>query len=274
MQIAPQRTHRFFRWTDYKAQIAANKLNIQYSEHDGLYKIWGYNGADAMLSEIYLGDVPYAVVAAGYSQVQNDLDKTDFETNFMPSSNKKLENDVITVFERDDKDLKLAKGRASVNPATNKATISVCVAGTPGSGDGRWILGGYAFVDTYHADDYAICYVEDTDRMIAWQIALAMNPGATAPLDDADVIAMGDYPMYPIVKCYYDEELDVPQQGWWTWPVVMGNSIPPQGECEVEPIGGYGFLPAGFYLVIEFFRTISTGDVKVCYYWGKSSVQS
>jgi len=40
---------------------------------------------------IWTGAVPAGVIAGGYSQAQNDADKTDFETNFKPYANRSID---------------------------------------------------------------------------------------------------------------------------------------------------------------------------------------
>jgi len=181
---------------------------------------------------------------------------------------------VVTQYEYNDKDLKLAKGTADVDE-TGKAVISVKVPGTFGSSDGRYVAGGYAICEDYNKDDYVTVRILDNDRAIAMALALSQDPNATEPLSDAAVQGLGDipgfgaFPLYPVVKSYTDDELDPANQGWYFWPLIVNGST--AGECEVEPIGGYGFLPAGMYIVITYQRPngVTTGSCKVNFYWGK-----
>lgn len=184
-------------------------------------------------------------------------------------------NIVTTQFELNNKDLKLARGTATVDE-TQKAIVSIKVPGTFGETDGRYVAGGYAITEDYQKNDYATVRVEDTDRLIAWAVAQSQNPDASEPVSDEIIKGMGIIPFigesltnYPIVKSYTDDDLSPINQGWYFWPLAQGNGLPPVGECEIEPIGGYGFLPSGLYLVITYNRTINTGSVNVNIWWGK-----
>lgn len=85
--LSPQFTYRESRWAQFKAIKASKSLNIQYEDQDTKYLIWGYDGPEVHCCLIYKGTVPVEVIAAGYSEVQNGLDLTDFETNYMPTAN-------------------------------------------------------------------------------------------------------------------------------------------------------------------------------------------
>lgn len=181
---------------------------------------------------------------------------------------------VTTQYEMNDKDLKLARATGQVDSGTKKAIVSAQVPGTFGSGAGRYVAGGYAISEDYDKDDYVTVRIEDTDRLIA-QAVQAAESLSSLPTD-AQVQAMGDipgigaFPTYPIVKSYTDDEMPAANQGWYFWANAVGNSEPANGECEVEPIGGYGFLPAGFYIVMEYTRaTKTTGSLRVNFYWGR-----
>ncbi len=250
-------------WTEFKnIIITPNTVGFQFVEQSDRYELYAASGV-LVWNLTLLKD--------------SGDDQTDFETNHKGNANKPLAPVMTTQFEKDDKDLKLARAKADVIAETHKATISLLIPGTYGSGDGRHIAGGWAFSDDYNKDDYATVRIYDTDRKIAMDLALAEDPEAVAPLSDGAVIALGEipgvgtFPAYPIVKSYTDDDLASENQGWFFWPLAMGNDIPPMGECEVEPIGGYGFLPSGFYLVLEYVRPddVTTGTVRVDFYWGK-----
>lgn len=181
---------------------------------------------------------------------------------------------VTTQYELNDKDLKLAKAMGTIDPATKKADIALQVPGGFGSGNGRYVAGGYAISEDYDRDDYVTVRIEDRDRYIA-QTIKAMASLSAVPTD-AEVIAMGTipgvgaFPNYPVVKSYTDDDVPEANRGWYFWSNALGNSQAPNGECEVEPIGGYGFLPAGFYIVMTYVRaTKTTGSMRVNFYWGK-----
>jgi hypothetical protein len=182
---------------------------------------------------------------------------------------------VVTQYELNDKDLKLARGKIVLNNS-NIGTSYVVVPGTIGSSDGRYVAGGYAISEDYNKDDAVLVYIEDKDRIIAMGIALSMNPNATTPVSDATVQGAGvipgygAFPNYPTLKSYTDDEQPTDNQGWYFWPLANGTSSA-AGECEVEPIGGYGFIPAGFYIKLIYLRPVgvNTGSCRVNYYWGK-----
>lgn len=191
-----------------------------------------------------------------------------------PLSVRLEDNSVVTTqFELNNKDLKLAKAVGILDGNTNLVEMAVRIPGEFGDGGGRYVAGGYAISNDYNVDDYVTVHVEDKDRCIAMAIALSMDPEATEPVSDETVRNMGEipeigkFPMYPIVKSYTDDELPPENQGWFFWPIA--GSL--HGECEVEPIGGYGFIPSGFYLLLKYIRPeeVKTGECRINIYWGK-----
>src|SRR5690242_1967618 len=59
--------------------------------------------------------------------------------------------EVVTQYEKNDKDLKLAKLKGVVGE-DGSATVELKVPGVFGSGDGRFVAGGYGITDDYNAD--------------------------------------------------------------------------------------------------------------------------
>lgn len=89
--VAPNITHRSYRWVDWKVIVAAKGIVRWQHDDDGvMYTIWGYDGPEAHTCQIWKSVVPDTVVSI-YSQAQNDADKADFEANYMPMSNQSLE---------------------------------------------------------------------------------------------------------------------------------------------------------------------------------------
>lgn len=88
--IAPQFTVRNYTWTNWKTIQSLKGLIHQYDDDGQSYTIWGYDGPEVHVCTIWIGIVPNGVINGGYSQSQNNSDKTDFETNFKPFSNKTL----------------------------------------------------------------------------------------------------------------------------------------------------------------------------------------
>ncbi len=86
-----------------------------------------------------------------------------------------------------------------------------------------------------------------------------------------DAWTMGDkvtkvqvtHPDYGVVKTYHDSDAPEANQGWLMYP-AHNNS----GEIEIDPIGGYGFIPEGFVLEIHVNCATAT-KVAADYWWGK-----
>src|SRR5437867_4346028 len=78
-----------YSWTDWKSVTSAKTLAVQYYQDDVKYVVYGYDGPEVHNCIIWLNDVPHAI-AETYSQDQNDADKSDFETNYKTSANKKI----------------------------------------------------------------------------------------------------------------------------------------------------------------------------------------
>ena len=165
----------------------------------------------------------------------------DFETNIKPYANIPDFNPTVTTqFEKRDKTLKLATASASVGE-DGIATIFIKIPGTPGTSDGRWLSSGTAFFDTQHIGD-KIMMVKFTDE----DNILGEGTGTT-------------------VGSYTDEDLLPENEGWY---------IPPCGYLKAEPIGGYGFAPAGFYIKVVGKKGsgITTGTLYVNLEWAKQDI--
>lgn len=77
-------------WTEIKALILSKVLPMQYAQSPGTYTIFAIDGCIVYTCTIWSGTVPDSVIAGGYSQAQNDNDKSNFETNYKPYANKPL----------------------------------------------------------------------------------------------------------------------------------------------------------------------------------------
>jgi hypothetical protein len=87
-------------WAAFKVVQQRKKQPIQYDDDGTVYSICFFDGAVlAYACTIWKGEVPWAIVSAGYTQAQNDVDKTDFETIYKPTSNQRT--DYLTVTYRD-----------------------------------------------------------------------------------------------------------------------------------------------------------------------------
>jgi hypothetical protein len=66
-------------WTKLKATVSSKNLALQYDSGSNAYEIFALDGSILYSTVIFTGSVPNTV---DFNQAQNDLDKTDFETNF------------------------------------------------------------------------------------------------------------------------------------------------------------------------------------------------
>ena len=211
---------------------------------------------------------------------------TEFVNNYSTLPPLPIIHDTRTQFERSDVDLKIARGMCPIDAETGIATIRIKTPGVFGSGDGRFVEGGYLQLSSFDEDDYVQAFVEDTERKIAWTLALYMDPNATEPLPDEVIAAFGvlpqpigvALPLYPIVKSYSDLELDAVglsdthqgQSGWFFWPMPMGNNIPPMSETEVETFGFWGFVPAEMYAKLVITRPVmKSGKARLSLNWAR-----
>lgn len=88
VSIAPQFTQRTYRWTAWKAIELVKGGPYQYDDDGDTYTIWFYDGPEVHLCTIWKDSVPDSIINnEGYSQAQNDSDKTDWETNYKPTAN-------------------------------------------------------------------------------------------------------------------------------------------------------------------------------------------
>ena len=150
---------------------------------------------------------------------------------------------VTTQFEIRDKTIKLACLFGAVQE-DGTVTAYLKVPGTPNpTGDntlaGRWISSGTAFFDIATPGDIvtAVKFV-DHDNILGYGVDFQ-------------------------VGSYTDDDAEVANQGWF---------IPPKrGEIKAEAIGGYGFAPAGFYIMVTGKKGggLTTGTLYVNFEWGK-----
>lgn len=222
-------------WADFRGTAVSRGLSIQCLETASNY---------------------YLLLVDGLFSVRCDLDKTDpvpagsdqedFETNFKSKSNRPPKQEVTTQLEKNDKTLKLASAVIDYDTGTNLATAMLKVPGTFGGfgygTDGRHVAGGYAFQDTgAFGDRCKTIEIADQDNLIGY--------GAGA-----------------VLKAYHDTDIEPEYAGWRMYPAPQTS-----WEIEIDPIGGYGFLPAGLYLKIVFEKLPASPATKVAVniWWGK-----
>jgi hypothetical protein len=114
----PTRTNN---WAWFKPLIASKSLVIQFEEDSATYLVYGYDPPEALTCMIWKGTVPASVITGGYSQAQNDADKTDFETNFKPYANRSIDDIPSLIIAQQ---IRLAGG-GSANMAVNGSVTPV-----------------------------------------------------------------------------------------------------------------------------------------------------
>jgi hypothetical protein len=221
----------YLEWQEFKTHILeAQKL--RWTDRDEFYLL-SYSDDGGIFESSIIKD--------------SGTDHTDFESNYKEQGNKSVIRQVITQYEKNDKTLRCICAFADTD-SNGEAVIAVPVPTTHG---GRWIAYADAEFEVRHfGDRISAAEVADLDRGIAWQIALAGDPEATEPVSDATVQAMG-YPLYPVVG-YYDER-DIDQGAANKAGTIYGGiGMTLQfGVTEAQPIGGYGWIPGGLYLVLK-----------------------
>lgn len=165
------------------------------------------------------------------------VDQTEFEADYKDNATTEISPVVTTQEEKNDKVLKLVGGITTFSAGV--ALLSIKVPGTPGSGDGRYAAGGYCFSDNFTIGDRVTkVQVVDTDDLLGY--------GAGT-----------------VLKTYYDDAADELNQGWYMYPSHASSA-----EIEIDPIGGYGFIPSGFYLEIHA-SCVAATKLVADLWWGK-----
>ena len=210
-------------WAELKAEVI-NKANMRFTDRDTFYKI-SYQDLECSISK------------------DNETDIADFESNYKELANKISFNEVVTQFEKRDKTLKLACLEAPCDVTSGIATALLKIPGTAGSGDGRWLSSGTAWLGgEWNSDDRILgVWFTDEDNILGYGAGF-------------------------VVGSYTDDELPAENQG---------NYIPKNPSyLTVQAIGGYGFAPSGLYIKIMAQKG-GTGpftgiDFYVNFEWGKS----
>src|SRR5512135_2328684 len=77
-------------WTNFKTLVTSKNLPAQYDDDGTVYTIFALDSNIVYNCTIWQGTVPDGVISGGYSQAQNDTDKSDFLTNYQPTANKRI----------------------------------------------------------------------------------------------------------------------------------------------------------------------------------------
>lgn len=161
--------------------------------------------------------------------------------------------EVVTQLEKDDKGLRTFCAFQTTDEA---GEAEFCI---PIPQPKRFIAYGDSEFEVRHFGDY-VKHIEvtDLDRLIAWQVALAMDPEATEPVADAVIQAMtaeqlgnGPFPQYPSLGAYEERSFPNPMPANAKGDIRAGMAMTFQyGITASEPVGGYGELPGGMYFRI------------------------
>lgn len=194
-----------------------------------------------------VGSGPEMDVSVWFKDVLSEDDETTLNSLMAAYTNPQApvpSNVVTTQFELRNKTIKLASVSGAVQEDGTVA-VYLKVPGTPNpSGldtlEGRWISSGVAFFDI----------PTPGDRVTSVRF-----------VDHDNILGYGeDF----VVGSYTDDEADIENQGWF---------LPPKkGEIIAEAIGGYGFAPSGFYIMITAKKgnSITTGTFYINIEWGKT----
>jgi hypothetical protein len=114
-------------WSSFKAAVSLRGLNsvIQYDDDGVAYTVFAVEGYLCFTCVIYKTTVP----AGNYTQEQNDLDKADFEANFLPYANRSVDDIPSRIIANA---LKTSGG--SANLAVNGSVTPVVFEYSPPSG--------------------------------------------------------------------------------------------------------------------------------------------
>lgn len=216
-------------WASAKSKIGSG-LSFKEIDEQGHYFIYIPESQIVWLCKIYK---------------DSGVDQTEYESSYQSNKDGVLKSNVVTASELNDKTLRTFCVFSDTN-ASGEAEMSVKV---PNSG--RYIAyGDIEFEQRHFGDHVRDIEILDYDRLIAWQIALSIDPGATSPVDDTVVQANG-YPLYPIIAHYDEKEISGMSNANTVGTVKSGMAMTFQfGVTDAQPVGGYGYIPGNFYLRI------------------------
>ena len=112
-------------WSWFKPLIAFKSIVLQYEQEAGAYLVYGYDIPEVLTCTIWTGVVPDSVITGGYSQAQNDADKSDFEANFQPHANRSIDAIPSRLFTT------TIKNAGSANLAVNGSVTPVVFEANP-----------------------------------------------------------------------------------------------------------------------------------------------
>lgn len=158
-------------WTAFKAALLSKKFILQYDENATIYTVYGYDGPEVNICTIWKGTLADSIINGGYTQVQNDADKADFEANYKTTANARISSLVSTDIPQTAVNVQTVTGyteTASINNRLLRATAYIeptssaqrSVASTSG-GDSSGGGGTRTIRITYYNDSGAGPFTED-----------------------------------------------------------------------------------------------------------------
>lgn len=89
VSFSPSLSRRTLAWVDFKVALLDAGAPLRSDTTTDIYLVWFYDDPEIVLTSIYRNDVPQDIIDGGYSQIQNDSDKADFEAHYLALVNKK-----------------------------------------------------------------------------------------------------------------------------------------------------------------------------------------
>jgi hypothetical protein len=182
ISISSQYTQRNYTWVDWKQVLAAKDFAYQYDDDGNIYTVYGYDGPEVIICQIWKNAVPPTVINNSIiTQEQNDLDKADFETNYKANGNK-----VIDQVNQQRKSIYQASYCNFYSPATlpNSYYKAIDLSNTDGYYQHPT---GKTTLKMYGID----CIAARTDSRDVWIIELGIVTGVSATTADLTFIHPG-----------------------------------------------------------------------------------
>lgn len=247
-------------WTTLKELLVRKPhLGLQYLSTPSYYHVTVVDGPVFITCTIQKSDPASA-------------NQAEFESSFLSQAARPTTVEVVNQMEKNDKDLK-AMCMFAITDEDGIATVEC-----PVPAGGRYIAYGDAEFENRHFFDRVIgIEVCDKDRLIASQIGGALGAGT---LDDASMRALPsvvgsalglgrdatpaemdaqfgagnwDFPAYPTLKTYHEDSFPASPESFAGGPPQWSSGMSmtfKYATTEVSPIGGYGYLPGGFWIKI------------------------
>lgn len=216
-------------WTWFKPLISSKSLRVQYEDNGDVYLIYGYDMPEVITCTIWKGTVPESVVGGGYSQAQNDADKSDFETNYLPTANKPIIQSVgSTGLQTYAAEVALAGANnkdmlSIVNPAGSGKVLKLRkVWGVVPSSSGASVIISFELRGTTEVTTGTIISAKKMDSVNADAVAVVRS--APTGITDSDA---------PVVYWTWIQQINTAQGGTENMSHTLHNS---SAVADIQPI--------------------------------------